>query len=250
MNSLEILNKFTRIHKEDSRWLYSYVTGELWCELMPVETTKYQSGRLTFDNIRDNLNNLQMFICLLKLRIERDVYLDESESEDICLRISKSINPYLQLKEGSTGYIITDNPLRCNNRDIPRDIMYFFQKISPYNYICGQMMHVQDSMWGWDYSYPVYIRRVQGSVHVYTVTGGISNMDDRRMTDFKKLISPDFRIGLDAILNEEVILQECSLLDWDSLPMNNITLTDASILARHIAVYHKDIGYVQLGLEL
>lgn len=250
MKSLEMLNKFTRVHKEDSNWLYSYVTGELWCELMPVETTKYQSGRLTFDNIRDNLNNLQMFICLLKLRLERGVYLDECESEDICLKISKSVNPYLQLKEGSTGYIITDKPLRCNNRDLPRDIIYCFQQISPYNYICGQMMNVRDYVYGWDYYYPVYIRRVQRSVHVYTVTGDISNMTDQRMRDFKNLIAPDFKIGLDSILNEEVILKECSLLDWDSLPMNNITLSSASLLAGAIAVYHNDIGYRPLGLEL
>lgn len=250
MNGIDLLNKVTRIHKEDSDWQYVYVTGELWCELMPDETTKYQSGRLTFDNIRDNYNNLQMFICLLQLRLERDVHLDESESEYICLKIFKSINPYLQLKEGSTGYIVTDNPLRCNNRDIPRDIIFFFQKISPYNYICGRMMHIQDAMWGWDYSYPVYIRRVQGGVHVYTVTGGIRNMDHRRMQDFKNLIAPDFKIGLDAILNEEVILKECSLLDWDSRPINNITLSYASTLASAIAVYHKDIGNGQLGLEL
>lgn len=250
MNGIDLLNKLTRIHKEDSDWQYVYVTGELWCELMPDETTKYQSGRLTFDNIRDNYNNLQMFICLLQLRLERDVHLDESESEYICLKIFKSINPYLQLKEGSTGYIVTDNPLRCNNRDIPRDIIFFFQKISPYNYICGRMMHIQDSMWGWDYSYPVYIRRVQRGVHVYTVTGGISNMDHRRMQDLKNLIAPDFKIGLDAILNEEVILKECSLLDWDSLPINIITLSYASTLAGAIAVYHKDIGNGQLGLEL
>ena len=250
MNGIDLLNKLTRIHKEDSDWQYVYVTGELWCELMPDETTKYQSGRLTFDNIRDNYNNLQMFICLLQLRLERDVHLDESESEYICIKIFKSINPYLQLKEGSTGYIVTDNPLRCNNRDIPRDIIFFFQKISPYNYICGRMMHIQDSMWGWDYSYPVYIRRVQGGVHVYTVTGGIRNMKDQRMRDFKNLLAPDFKIGLDAILNEEVILKECSLLDWDSLPMNNITLSSASSLAGAIAVYHNDIGYRPLGLEL